>query len=56
MMKEYEIIYSITGNASAIVRANSLEEAEKMAEDMEIESSSLIEWSFDEVKDVKELE
>jgi len=53
--KTYEIIYTVTGRASATVTASSLEEAEELAANCDIDADSdrLIEWSYDEVESVE---
>lgn len=55
-MKEYSVIYTITGRAEATIQARSLDEARAKAEQLNIvdNSDSLLEWSFDEVEDVRE--
>lgn len=53
--KEFEVYYIVTGNATAIVKADTLEEATRLAEAFEVTDEELIEWSYDEVVSVKEL-
>jgi len=53
-MAEFEVTYLITGRASAIVEADSKEEAKEKAEALEIVdfSDELIEWEFGDIEGI----
>lgn len=54
-MQEYTVLYTITGRASAIVRARSLDEAREKAENHDVTDGTLIEWEFEDVIDVEDV-
>ena len=57
MYKTYEVYMKIEGRAAATVTAKSQKEAEALANELTFDSDSeeLIEWSFDEIIEVKEV-
>ena len=52
-MATFEIYYTITGYAEAYVEAENEEEAKEKARNLDVYDDKLLEWSFDEVQDVK---
>lgn len=54
--KEFEVIMTVTGRASALVKAKSKAEAKLKAHKMEFveNSDELIEWEWNEIETVKE--
>lgn len=52
-MEEYVVTYTITGQATAIVRAESLDEARAKAKRLDVSDGEIIEWAFDDVIDVE---
>lgn len=56
-MNKYLVVYSIVGEASAIVYADSIKEAEAKAKAYEFEGSEeLIEWSIEDYSHAYEVE
>ena len=54
--KGYEVVMTVTGRASAIVKAKSKLEAKIKARKMEFEEGSddLIEWEWDDIESITE--
>jgi hypothetical protein len=53
-MKKFDVLLKITGTASAVIYANSLEEAEESAVSGEYVDLEVIDWEADEVQSVAE--
>lgn len=55
-MKDYEVTYTIVGRASVTIRANSKEEAKKLAMDYEYSpwDEKVLEFELDTVESIEE--
>lgn len=51
-MNQYEVIFTISGKASAVIEAASKEDAEILAKSFEIDAE-VIEWSYEEIEEIE---